>query len=128
MAKLILISSLFLVLTCSMNQSLTNSELMRDIQEPMAQVADPEIIEKIQINTQPGKVRWVSFKIPRGWEKAQLLCRGDQIKHYALAENMRFAYIAESYFSEIKPYACQLQLKNDFFELIEFSLSSYPYK
>jgi hypothetical protein len=89
----------------------------------------PALNEIITVETQPGFVRWVSFAIEPGQETADLWCKDQQLKHAALGQGRRFAYIAETYFSDLKPYTCRLILKNKTeIPIVSFLVKPFKYK
>ncbi len=89
----------------------------------------PEVFEPTQVVTAPGQVRWVQFRAPPGWGDAQLQCRDLVIKHSALqAETERFAYVAESYFSDLSPHACKLVKAGEAREVAAFKVESFRFK
>jgi murein DD-endopeptidase MepM/ murein hydrolase activator NlpD len=86
------------------------------------------VIEPISIKTQPGKVRWVTFPMAKGWENSKLKCRDQMIKHNKLQDGLHYAYIAETYFSDLKPHQCELILNDKKMEIVAFNVSPYVYK
>jgi hypothetical protein len=89
----------------------------------------PALNEIITVETQPGFVRWVSFAIEPGQETAELWCKDQQLKHAPLGQGRRFAYIAETYFSDLKPYACRLILQNKTeVPIVNFIVKPFKYK
>jgi len=61
------------------------------------------------VEVQPGTVRWVRFTPPAGYSDAILRCRGQAIKHAAGQHGERYAYVAESYFSDLGKHSCALE-------------------
>ncbi len=78
--------------------------------------------------SRPGMVRWITFSPPAGWESAELRCHDKAIKH-APTKNAgeRFAYIAESYFSEIKPHTCRLAKGKEERPLVAFTVKPHKF-
>lgn len=92
-------------------------------------IAPPPLNEIITVETQPGFVRWVSFNIEPGQEDAELWCKDQRLKHAPLGAGRRFAYIAETYFSDLKPYTCRLVLKDKKeIPVVNFVVKSFKYK
>jgi murein DD-endopeptidase MepM/ murein hydrolase activator NlpD len=85
----------------------------------------PEIMK---IDTQPGMVRWVTFKVPAGWEKAELWCKDQRLKHVSMNPGVHFAYIAETYFSDLNTHQCRLKKDKEERSVVEFSIKPYKYK
>lgn len=81
--------------------------------------ADPK---PSSLESSPGMVKWVSFSIPSGWEKAQLLCRDKPIKYSQGKDGQPFAYIAESYFSSKEVHVCILMKGEETKPLLSFSV------
>lgn len=73
----------------------------------------------------PGKVEILKFNIPSDFNKAELICRDHQISYYD-KNSVGYAYLAESYFSDFKPYQCHL--KKDGIELKVAEVSIVEYK
>jgi murein DD-endopeptidase MepM/ murein hydrolase activator NlpD len=66
---------------------------------------DEKKIKQMQLSISPGEVRWISF--PLDTEQSKLICRSKEVK-FVRQNKMGFAFIVESYFSELKPFTCQL--------------------
>jgi hypothetical protein len=56
----------------------------------------------------PGEVRWVEFSVPQN-KNARLFCRDQQLKLGRKGDKVH-AVIMESYFSELKPFSCRLEV------------------
>ncbi|MFP5490547.1 MAG: M23 family metallopeptidase [Bacteriovoracia bacterium] len=84
--------------------------------------------ELMKIDTQPGMVRWVTFKVPSGWEKAELWCKDQRLKHVSMNPGVHFAYIAETYFSDLNTHQCRLKKDKEERSVVEFSIKPYKYK
>lgn len=97
---------------------------------PVAAVRATELpaVLPVKVQTQPGMVRWVRFSVPTGWESAALLCKDKQLKHAVLEKGVHFAYIAETYFSDLKPHACKLKRGAEELAVVEFAVTPYEYK
>jgi murein DD-endopeptidase MepM/ murein hydrolase activator NlpD len=89
--------------------------------------APPGLNAITQVETQPGFVRWITFSIEKGQEDAPLKCKDQIIKHAPWKEGQRFAYVAETYFSDMQPYNCVLVLK-DKKEVVVASFTVKPFK
>ncbi len=56
----------------------------------------------------PGEVRFFSFDIPMVYSKPTLICKNQEMIYFT-QNNQGFAYLSESYFSDLKPYSCKLK-------------------
>ena len=97
------------------------------VQEASVQTMSSEM-KPTQVQTFPGRVRWVSFVVPKGWEKARLKCRDQFIKHVPYQEGFHYAYVAETYFSDKKNHSCHLKISNKELPVIEFQVKPFEYK
>ncbi|MBY0516880.1 MAG: M23 family metallopeptidase [Bacteriovoracaceae bacterium] len=84
--------------------------------------------ELVTVESQPGFVRWVSFPVQEGWENATLQCKDQKLKHAPLGQGMRFAYIAETYHSDLSAFKCKLIQGKEEREVIDFSIKPFKYK
>lgn len=93
-------------------------------------VPPPELTTaaQLRVETQPGFVRFVSFAVPEGWEDAALVCREQTLKHAPMGKGVRFAYIAETYHSNLKDYTCHLSKDGKTQPVIEFNVKPFKYK
>ncbi len=92
-------------------------------------VLPPATNPVVTVDIQPGFVRWVSFVVPAGMEEAQLWCRDQQLKHAPLGAGQRFAYIAESYHSDLQSHTCRLVTKDKKeIPIVQFNVKPFPYK
>ena len=52
-----------------------------------------------------GEVRWLEFSVPE--REVKLICRGNNVK-FVRKGNFGFAYVMESYFSDLTPFSCKV--------------------
>jgi murein DD-endopeptidase MepM/ murein hydrolase activator NlpD len=70
----------------------------------------------------------VVFATPKGWEGAKLQCREQFIKHAPYKDGFHFAYIAETYFSDLNTHYCHLVLNEKKIAAVKFEVKPFVYK
>ena len=121
-----LVLSLFVFSACSSGPSQT-PQGPESVPRAQVSVMHSEM-QPTQVQTFPGRVRWVSFVVPKGWESARLKCKDQFIKHVPHKPGFHFAYIAETYFSEVDKHACVLRLQEKEIPAVQFEVKPYVYK
>ncbi len=121
------------LLLCLFIMSACSSGLKQQpIAENPVQVIEEKVVQSevspTGVQTFPGRVRWVSFVVPKGWEGARLKCKDQFIKHVPYRPGFHYAYIAETYFSDVEKHSCALKLKDREIPVIEFLVKPYAYK
>lgn len=116
-----LIFALLILLAACARPEISHGEA--DLEPTSEQIAAVELV------TAPGHVRWVRFRAPRGWHTAELVCRDTPIKHAALSsEEERFAFVAETYFSDLSAHSCRLVRGSEQREVIRFRVDPFTFK
>jgi murein DD-endopeptidase MepM/ murein hydrolase activator NlpD len=85
--------------------------------------AQAPVIEELSIR--PGEVKLIEF--PLEYKDSQLFCRGGEVK-LQKNEKKAQAIIVESYFSELKPFSCQLKLAERIVREFHFTVRVREYK
>ncbi|MFP5385365.1 MAG: M23 family metallopeptidase [Bacteriovoracia bacterium] len=78
-----------------------------------------------EMTIRPGEVRWIKFDIPH--EDVRFFCRG---KEYKIQKNNKKAQavVIESYFSDLKPFTCELKDQDQNLVEISFKVEEKEYK
>jgi murein DD-endopeptidase MepM/ murein hydrolase activator NlpD len=83
------------------------------------------VAEEVNQKIRPGEVRWLELNLPEEG-KPRLLCRGQEVR-MARKGNKGHAVIVESYFSELQPFKCQLQVDNATVTNLNFKVEDKEY-
>ena len=75
--------------------------------------------EPMEWTIKPGEVRWVEFNVPD--KKAKLFCRDAEVK-ITIKENMATAVVQETYFSDMKPYDCEVKVEGKVVKSLRFKI------
>ncbi len=121
-----LLLSLFILSACSSGPQISHQAEMTAKTEEVTTTASEILSASVQ--TFPGRVRWVSFVVPKGWESAKLKCKDQYLKHVPHKPGFHYAYIAETYFSEVDKHGCILKLKDREIPAVDFTVKPYAYK
>lgn len=119
-----LLLSLLLLGACSSGPNKPSTPAENSI----SQSASTSEMQPTRVQTYPGRVRWVMFVVPTGWESARLKCKDQFIKHVPHKPGFHYAYVAETYFSEVDKHACRLLLGEKEIPAVEFEVKPYTYK
>lgn len=77
------------------------------------------------ITVSQGEVRWVEFPLPVG-ENVKFACRGVDVK-YVRKGDKGLAFVMESYFSDLTPFSCKVELKGLVTHEIKFVVKERDY-
>jgi len=78
-----------------------------------------------QYSIAPGEVRWIEFSV--NTDDAKLICRGSEVK-YVKKNKKGYAFIIESYFSDLSSFHCNVTENEKIIQKISFSVIDKPYK
>ena len=116
---------LFILSACSSKPAYVQTS--KNVDESSVQMLSSEMAPT-KVETFPGRVRWVTFVVPKGWENSRLKCKDQFIKHVPYQEGFHYAYIAETYFSDKKAHSCVLKNSDKEMAVIEFQVKPFEYK
>ncbi len=92
---------------------------------PVLSCAQATPVSKQEHTIRPGEVRLVEFPIEE--PTADLVCRDQKVK-YSQKEKLGRAIIVESYFSELRPFTCQLRKDDRVYHELHFKLETKEFK
>lgn len=78
-----------------------------------------------QLSISPGEVRWVEFPVTA--PNAKLICRDSEVK-FVRKNNLGFAFIMESYFSDLTNFSCRLLSDGKTLHELFFNVKERIYK
>lgn len=104
---------------------------------PLSSTTSPDkefVFKKVQRTLQPGMVALIEFNVPSDFQTNILYCPAQRDKEkikeipIAIENNMAKTFMSESYFSELKPFACFVKYQDQEITVVEFKVDIYPYK
>lgn len=78
----------------------------------------------VEMDISPGEVRFVEFPLPQ--TSASFSCRGNPVK-YVNRQGKGYAYVMESYFSDLTSYSCKVETQGVTFYEIKFNVKEREY-
>ena len=106
--KFTLLLTLILVTSCANVKAINNDS--KNIQE---EKQDLLIINRtVDVEVRPGKITFVEFDINLPDGKWELTCKDKKVPFIVL-KNKAKLFLAETYFSKMKPYRCQYEDDSD---------------
>lgn len=89
-----------------------------------AQTEKLNVQAPVLMDISPGEVRFVEFPLPK--TDAKFTCRSNPVK-YVNRNGKGYAYVVESYFSDLTPYSCKVETLGTTFYEIQFNVKEREY-
>ncbi len=117
-----ILSILIFSISCSGIQPIS-SQNKSEIKKKTIVIPEPLIKSEQKVVLQPGKVKFVKFDINLADGMHSLICNNKSIPFF-VEKKQAHVFMAESYFSKLKPYKCQFQNTN----VLDVTVKRFPYK
>lgn len=124
---------LFILLISCSNIKFINSDNASEATRAVVKKELPKT-KVFKLTTQPGQVKFFSFKVPKGLKNNYFICpEKDQgkkdLKHFFYVDGKQAKiFFPESYFSKLKDYECYLEEDGHRYITLKISQKDFPYK